>query len=341
MAETLARWDWNDSPIGAPEHWPPLLKTTVGLTLPSHFPNCVFWGPELVMIPNAAYMPLAGDKDVIGRPVPDAWAEVWPDIQPIAEKALAGEASFLEDMPLTIDRGNGPEQAYFTFCYSPIRDLDGSIHGVLDTVIETTGKVHAEQRLRIANQELAHRMKNALTVFQAITSQTFASELPRAEVKARLEQRLSALGAAHDLLLCGDVPEARIGDVVTRSMKALLMDPSSVMAGGPPVVLDGRRALSLALGVHELATNALKYGALSVPGGKVTISWSNDDDGFWFEWIESGGPAVVAPDRRGFGSRLIERVLAVDFGGASRLEFAAGGARFSLNGAPIRSAQAA
>jgi hypothetical protein len=119
MAETLARWDWNDSPIGAPEHWPPLLKTTVGLTLPSHFPNCVFWGPELVMIPNAAYMPLAGDKDVIGRPVPDAWAEVWPDIQPIAEKALAGEASFLEDMPLIIDRGNGPEQAYFTFCYSP------------------------------------------------------------------------------------------------------------------------------------------------------------------------------------------------------------------------------
>lgn len=341
MGEAIARHNWSDTSIGPPQDWPPTLKTTVALTLSSQFPKCIFWGQDLISIPNAAYLPLAGDKpNVIGGSVRQVWAEAWAELEGIAQSAMQGEATFIEDMPLMVNRGKGMEEAFFTFCYSPIRDVDGTVHGVLDTVVETTGKVRAEQKLRIANQELGHRIKNALTVFQAIANQSFAGDIPREEVRQRLQQRLVAMGAAHDLLLNEEGEQAQVGEIVMRAVRPVLMRPESVVVAGPMVALNSRQALSLALAAHELATNALKYGALSEPDGRVHIKWEitgGADPVFRFHWQECDGPPVTPPARRGFGSRLVERVLASDFRGKALLDFAPGGVRFTLE-APVHGA---
>lgn len=343
MGDAITRFDWSSSPLGLPQDWPPTLKTTVALALSSQFPKCIFWGEDLISIPNAAYMPLAGAKPhVIGHSVREVWAEAWEELEGIAQRAMQGEATFIEDMPLMISRGHGMEEAFFTFCYSPIRDVHGKVHGVLDTVVETTGKVRAEQKLRLANQELGHRIKNALTVFQAIANQSFAGDIPREEVRLRLQQRLVAMGAAHDLLLGEEGEQAQVGEIVMRAVRPVLMRPESVVVAGPMVALNARQALSLALAVHELATNALKYGALSVPEGQVHIKWEitgGADPAFRFHWQECDGPPVTAPARRGFGSRLVERVLASDFRGKAVLDFAGDGVRFTLE-APVQGALA-
>jgi two-component sensor histidine kinase len=110
--------------------------------------------------------------------------------------------------------------------------------------------------------------------------------------------------------------------------------PGEISAQGPPVNLSARQALSLSMAIHELATNSMKYGALSSPGGKVTVRWGIEpmdvDKCLRLRWIESGGPRVSPPERCGFGSRLIEQVLAEDFGGKVSLCYAPEGLRFEL-----------
>lgn len=147
MARRVREYDWGASPIGPIEKWPQSLRSAVDIMLSSLFPSCIVWGPDLVTIYNDAFRPILGAKpEALGRPFSKIWTEVWPDINPIAVRAFAGEATFVEDYPLTIDRHGYPEQAWFTFCYSPIRDEAGQEAGFLDTVVETTRKVLTERR---------------------------------------------------------------------------------------------------------------------------------------------------------------------------------------------------
>ena len=146
--EALTRaQDWAATPLGPPESWPRSLRIALGIVLGSKFPACIVWGPQLTTLPNDAFRPILGAKpDGLGRPFSEVWSEAWGTIGPIAERALAGEATFVEDFPLAIERNGYPEQAFFTFCYSPIRDEAGRVTGFLNTVVETTGKVLAERR---------------------------------------------------------------------------------------------------------------------------------------------------------------------------------------------------
>ena len=148
MGEAIRRHDWHGSPLGPVEAWPDALKTTVALMLGSRFPQAIAWGPELITLHNDAFLPILGNKpSALGRPFSAVWAETWDEIEPIAEAAFAGRATFVEDFPLVVERGGSPEQVYFTFCYSPIRDQTGRVLGILDTVAETTATVVANQRL--------------------------------------------------------------------------------------------------------------------------------------------------------------------------------------------------
>jgi len=148
MAERIRNHDWATTPLGPLEHWPDALKTTMALCLASRFPQAVLWGPDLLTLHNDAFTQILGRKPLaLGIPFRDVWQEAWADISTMADRALAGEAVYIEDFPLTIDRNGGPEQAYFTFCYSPIRGLDGEVLGMLDTVTETTASVLTNHRL--------------------------------------------------------------------------------------------------------------------------------------------------------------------------------------------------
>jgi signal transduction histidine kinase/CheY-like chemotaxis protein len=178
MAEQIRRHDWANSPLGPLQHWPDVLKTTVSLCLASHFPQAIIWGPELITLYNDAFVPILGDKpDALGRPFSDIWKEAWSEISPIADAAYAGRATYIEDFALMIERGRGPEQAYFTFCYSPIRDSLGNVVGMIDTVTETTQTVHLNQRLVVLD-----------AIGKAVTNATDAQDILATSTRLMVEQ---------------------------------------------------------------------------------------------------------------------------------------------------------
>ncbi|WP_028696455.1 ATP-binding protein [Pseudomonas cremoricolorata] len=161
MAERIRHHDWSATPLGPLHDWPQVLSTSVALCLASRFPQAILWGEQLITLHNDAFTEILGDKPLaIGRPFSEVWQEAWSDIGPMVSHALSGEAVFIQDFPLLIERQARPERAYFTFCYSPIRDADGTIVGMLDTVAETTPTVLANQRLNFLDS-LSRAVANA------------------------------------------------------------------------------------------------------------------------------------------------------------------------------------
>ena len=202
-AELVRKMDWTKTSLGPPDAWPTALKTAVGMMLNSAFPALIAWGPDLTIIYNDPFRSILGKKpEAMGRPLPESWVEVWDQIKPIADAALEGKATFLEDFPLTIDRSGVAEEAYFTFCYSPLRDDEGRIAGLLDTVVETTHRVQAERQFQVMNSELHHRMKNMFATVTSIVSQTLRVERPLADVRPLLLQRLSPCCSTSSTATC-------------------------------------------------------------------------------------------------------------------------------------------
>lgn len=306
MARRVDAFDWASTPLGPRVDWPPELKTFVSHILESGFPAAIVWGEGLVTIYNDAFRPILGDKpEALGRSFAEIWAEAWDDIGPIARRAFAGEATYIENYPLVVNRSGAPEQAWFTFCYSPLRLADGRVAGMMDTVVETTATMIARADLAIVNQELSHRLKNTLTLVQSIAIQTLKGIEPR-EALTAFEARLAALGRAHDVLVSEGGSGLRIDQVAERTL-APLDGLSQVDLGGPAIETGSRSTLTLSLMLHELATNSAKYGAMSVPDGRVALNWTVRDGDLILRWREHGGPAVSAPRHRGFGSHLIDR----------------------------------
>src|SRR5690606_17966048 len=153
-----------------------------------------------------------------------------------------------EDFPLVIDRYGYPERAYFTFCYSPIRDENGAVCGMMDTVVETTETVEAQRQARLLNGELEHRIKNLLSVISAIINQTLQSQDSDREARHALTQRIGALGKAQSLLTRSSVAEANIQDVIAESLAPFQGD-GRICVGGPPVLLSSKQAITLALAI--------------------------------------------------------------------------------------------
>jgi two-component sensor histidine kinase len=233
------------------------------------------------------------------------------------------------------DRHGFAEQACFTCCYSPIRDETGAVVGMLDTVIETTGKVRAEQNTQLLNSELEHRLQNTLTLVTAIADQTFRTGSAKDAIHIALTQRIAALGHAHRLLTRTNWSGTSIRAIIESALARRRTSTQQISLAGPEVHLPTRLALLLVLAVNELATNALKYGALSTLSGHVTVRWEisshSDEEGtFRLTWIEEDGPAVEEPTRRGFGSKLIEEIVASEFHGESRIVYGAQGVRWGL-----------
>ncbi|WP_136163458.1 sensor histidine kinase [Sphingomonas flavalba] len=331
MRERVMAFDWSTTPLGPRSTWPSELRISVRQMLDSGFPKAIAWGEELTTIYNDAFRTILGGKpEALGRSFRDVWAEAWDEVGPIAERALAGTSTYIEDFPLTIDRTGQTEQAWFTFCYSPLRLADGSVGGMLDTVVETTGKMRAQADLAVINHELGHRLKNTLALVQAIASQTLG-DATEPEALDAFTDRLSTLGHAHDILLRRERVSAPLTDVILASLEPLDAG-GRILTRGPDRQIGSRTAVVLSLMLHELATNAIKYGALGAAEGQVHLTWSIDDERFRLRWEEKGGPKPEPCMRRGFGSRL----LRLGLGGKSQVEqhFTDGGLVFEMT-API------
>ena len=172
------------------------------------------------------------------------------------------------------------------------------------------------------NRELDHRVKNTLATVQSIAAQTLTRSPDVTEFTQAFTGRLKSLARAHELLAKEDWTDANLAALIELALQPFLsLDDRRVRLNGPELRVKPESAVTVLMTFHELATNAAKYGALSVPGGKVSISWSVMDGLFELIWRESGGPTVTQPTRRGFGSRLIERGAARDLGGDALLTF--------------------
>jgi two-component sensor histidine kinase len=211
----------------------------------------------------------------------------------------------------------------------PLRDASGKIVGLTCTAVDITSRKAGEAHLRDIMRELTHRSKNLLAVIQAMARQTARQAGTTEGFLQQFSARLQALAASHDLLVQESWHGASLSELIRSQLGHHLdRESSQISVQGPAVLLKPEAAQSLGLAIHELATNAAKYGGLSVPTGRVSIAWQvQPGDGIEIVWTESGGPGVAEPQRRGFGSLVVERNLAHALEADIKLEFLPQGAR--------------
>jgi two-component sensor histidine kinase len=263
-----------------------------------------------------------------GCPWPEFWAgEGNAHAMSAVDSAREGKTARFRGAANTA-KGN---PRYWDVQVSPIVGDDGKPSHLLSISRDITEEWNATELLKknaerqhFLTAELQHRVKNMLATVMAIANRTFrgeAHEVPRTVFGARL----MTLSQAHDALTESNWDRAAIVKIIKGALEFHQFDRDRVVVAGPDLDLDPKQALALALAINELATNASKYGALSNPSGIVRVSWSckaaEPGPAFVFEWREIGGPAVVAPSREGFGTRVIKSSLADDFGGAVELTY--------------------
>lgn len=225
---------------------------------------------------------------------------------------------------------------------------NGALRGFLKILRDCTKARADEERRQVLLGELNHRVRNTLAVVQAVASQTLRHAVVPAEVQSALLARLAALARSHDLLTRSGWEGAPLPEVVGQTLAphAAAAGEGRIAVTGPPVLLPSAAVVTVNLAFHELATNAAKHGALSVPEGRVEVGWTLDRSqrgappAVEIVWRERGGPPVRPPERRGFGSRLIEGGLAREFGAAVRLDFAPEGVECRIR-LPLLAAKAA
>jgi PAS domain S-box-containing protein len=282
------------------------------------------WSPGAELI--FGYAP----DEIVGRPAGVLWAP----------SDLAAGAHILE-MDLAREKGRAEDSRWHRrkdgglFWGNGVTMLltDGPHNGFLKILRdETRSKLANEQRVLLLN-ELNHRIKNTLTTVQSIAENTLRAANVDAATRANLTNRLIALSEAHDLLVTENWAGADLASVVAQAIDPHeLQDGSRFEIEGPRVRLSPQQAVSLSLALHELATNAAKYGALSRPQGKVSVAWNvgHDGDGRRYMnllWSERGGPPVSQPAHTGFGTRLITRIVGQEGHGRARMDYEREGLR--------------
>ena len=200
----------------------------------------------------------------------------------------------------------------------------GEFLGMIGVNIDISERKRADAQRELLVAELNHRVKNTLAVVQAMAYQTFRASGVDVDARQAFENRLVALASAHNLLTESSWESAAIADIVADTLRANGAYKDRVDLSGPRVLLPPREALAIAMALHELFTNAVKYGALSNDSGRLQLDWKRLEGApprLLLNWSESGGPPVEKPERRGFGSVLLERSLRQDLGGAVALDF--------------------
>lgn len=267
---------------------------------------------------NEQYHAMIGvGRDIIGKPVAEAVNEVVRQgfIKILDDVYATGEPFIAKNLSIELNRGPEGEMQtrLIDLVYQPMRSEDGSVTGILVQAQDVTQLRAEEERQSLLSHELGHRLKNQLAMVQAIASQTLRTAPDIATARKRLSDRIAVLSDAHDIILEGGRGSSTVTQLVGQ-MTALHDEPANkrIRVSGPNLRIGSRPSLSLSLILHELATNAVKYGALSAPSGKIDLRWrvgGSQRDRFELEWIESGGPSVSAPASNGSGMRLISAGL--------------------------------
>ena len=221
---------------------------------------------------------------------------------------------------ISVEREISSDGRWFLTRFRPYRTVDDRIEGVVCTFVDVSERLKTartlrsnEEHLRLLLSELSHRVKNTLAVVQAMARLSFADDTPKDEALEAFTNRLRALSAAHELLVKSEWRGASLKDLAEKQLAPYAIEGGRIAMDGPNIFLPSDLATPLALVMHELAANALKYGALSSKAGTLKLDWGFKGDGaepeFQFHWREAGGPTVHKPSKQGFGSYLIRNGL--------------------------------
>lgn len=216
---------------------------------------------------------------------------------------------------------------------SPIKDGADRIIGASKIARDITERKRAQARQELLTREIQHRTKNLFAVVQSVVMRSFSGKSTVGEAEAAVRSRLASLAQAHVMLIDKNWEGAALSELIIAEIRPY---GDRVKMNGPEMLLSPVAAQNFALAIHELATNAAKYGALSNRSGWIEISWSascaNGSGRFSFRWQERGGPAVIAPEHKGFGSTVLEIVMGDCCGEKPRFEFASAGLVYELTG---------
>jgi PAS domain S-box-containing protein len=293
MSDNIAQLAWTCDRLGDVTWYNQRWLDYTGLT----FEEMKDWGWKQVQHPDHV------DRVVAGVERSRETGEIWEDTFPLRRKDGA--------------------YRWFLSRAVPIRDAAGNVVRWFGTNTDVTELRDAKERQQLLINELNHRVKNMLATVQSMAAQTFRTARLDSSVREKFEARLIALSNAHSVLTQESWEGADIHDILARTLEPHA-GPERLWMQGPPIRLSPKAALAISMGMHELATNAVKYGALSNGTGRIAVTWTVDGPGpgtLNLRWTETDGPVVSAPARKGFGSRLIERTLAHDLDGEARIDY--------------------
>lgn len=271
-----------------------------------------------------------------GRPLHDVVHHTYPDGRPFPIHECAIDRAFPENNKEQGEEVFVHKDGSFypiAFTASPIRDDDGKAIGTIIEVRDISSEKAAKERQALLINELHHRVKNTLTTVQSVMNFTFRTSDNMEAFQRGMTGRLSSLARSHSLLTDNEWTGADLQKIILAELEPY-DDGRRLTLEGTLVHLPVDAALPIAMTVHELTTNAVKYGALSVPDGQLRIGWTTEQTAngttLDLEWTESNGPLVTPPTRRGFGSTLLERVLAGQLGGTVTVSYPPEGARVRI-----------
>nr|WP_246731601.1 HWE histidine kinase domain-containing protein [Methylocapsa sp. S129] len=289
---------------------------------------------------NEAAVEFWGHRPEVGI---SEWCGSWrlfnPDGTPLPHDQCPMALALKEDRSIRnveaiAERPDGTRVPFMPYP-TPLHDASGALVGGVNMLIDISFHKDAAARQRLLINELNHRVKNTLATVQSVVSQTLHGTSDLRQARDDVENRLLNLARAHDILTAENWEGADLLGIAEAALAGHDADGLRHEIDGPTVRLTPKTALALSLALQELCANAVSYGALSGQSGKVSLSWSVDDTSearrLKLLWCETGGPMVIASERRGLGFRLIERGLTRELGGEAKITFSASGVVCSID----------
>jgi two-component sensor histidine kinase len=327
MGRRIRERDWPATGLGAPQGWPPRLRHAVEFALATPMPAAVAWGRELILIYGAGFVPFLGTRHpgALGLPAREVWGEIAGEIDAARDAVFTGGRDVTQF-------GTGLDAADLShgLTWTPITDDFGAVAGcVLVAMPADVLSLPAQMIQPPPSQELQHRVRNMLAMFRSIVRRGAPVTGNAEDYALHLEDRIDVLARTQAAIVRTPAASADVEEAVRDELLAQAVDEARIAIEGPPVALPARTAEIFALAVHELATNAIKYGALGAQRATLSVAWRREERGgspwFVFEWREAGlrpGPA----QRFGFGSELITQRIPYELRGTGVLEIRADGA---------------
>jgi two-component sensor histidine kinase/integral membrane sensor domain MASE1 len=305
-----------------------ILDTVPAVILVAHDPECSEmttnqFGTKRLRLPQqesnvSGIIPHLRMVDLEGR-------HVTPDEMPM-QRAARGE--MVSDFGGSVIFDDGPTLVFFGGA-RPLYNSDGTVRGAVGAFIDMTERKKAEERITLLAREVDHRAKNIMAIVQAVVRLTKSEDID--SFRKAVTGRVSSLARTHNLLAANKWEGVWIADIIRDELAAFAIAGDGDTAGrsfhksGPDLQLPPALAQSIALVIHELATNAVKYGALSVPNGSVNLTWRTEEGAqnptLYIEWAEENGPPVSTPERSGFGSELVKGTLEHQFNGTVHMDW--------------------